>query len=360
MKKLSSIKQYQIIDIVHESNRSLIYRAIRKKDNLPVILKILKQDHPSIEELARYKQEYEIIRTLNTNNAIKAYFLEEYSNSLMIVLEDFGGKSLNKYLVEQNFTIKTFFELAIKITEGLKVIHENNIIHKDINPSNILLNLESKDVKLIDFGISTLFPKEKILIKNTNFLEGTLPYISPEQTGKINTFLDYRTDFYSLGVTFYELLTQELPFKTNNPIELVYSHLARSPKTPHEINPAIPKPLSNLVTKLMNKNKKKRYQSAWGLKNDLIECQYQFLAKGKISFFQLGQRDIFNYFQISDKLYGREKELDQLLKLFRSNISRPTQVNTRFGLFRNWKIYINTRNVQTRCKSEQLLHFWKI
>jgi serine/threonine protein kinase len=203
-----TINNYQITETIFDSANTLVYRGQKTEDNQPVILKVLKENYPSPEKLTHYRQEYEITRDLNIDGVIDAYNLEKYQKTLMIVLEDFGGQSLQQ-LFDAPLDISKFLSLAISITEILGEIHAANVIHKDINPSNIILNPNSGQLKIIDFGISTILPRENPALKNPNQLEGTLPYLSPEQTGRMNRALDYRSDFYSLGVTFYELLTQQ-------------------------------------------------------------------------------------------------------------------------------------------------------
>ncbi|HEY9302029.1 MAG TPA: AAA family ATPase, partial [Phormidium sp.] len=195
-------------------------------------------------------------------------------------------------------------------------IHKANIIHKDINPSNIVYNPQTKQLKIIDFGISTQLTRETPILKNPNVLEGTLAYISPEQTGRMNRALDYRTDFYSLGVTFYELLTGKLPFETEDALELVHCHIARQPVPPHEIEPQIPLIVSQIVSKLMAKNAENRYQTAWGIKQDLERCLVQLQETDSIEEFDLGTRDITDRFLIPEKLYGRKTEVFNLLAAF--------------------------------------------
>ncbi|MDJ0718605.1 MAG: AAA family ATPase, partial [Prochloraceae cyanobacterium] len=307
---------YQILAKIYESPNSLVYRGRRESDNRAVILKFLKEYYPTPSELARYKQEYEITRNLNLENTLRAYSLEKYQNTLVIILEDFGGKSLNILLNERKFVIEEFLKIAIKIVESLDAIHANNIIHKDINPSNIVYNPETGQLKIIDFGISTLLPRENPKIKNPHILEGTLAYISPEQTGRTNRSLDYRTDFYSLGATFYQLLTHQLPFDTRDVMELVHCHLAKQPVPPHKINPEIPKTVSHIVMKLLSKIASDRYQSSWGIRADLEECLTQLQTKANILDFPLGSQDISDKFQIPQKLYGREKEVETLLAAF--------------------------------------------
>ena len=311
-----SFTGYQVLTQLYESANSLVYRAIREQDNQPVILKVLKQDYPTPTELTRYRQEYDITRSLNQKGVIKAYGLEPYQNTLLMVLEDFGGQSLKTLKQQYPVTLENFLEIAIKIATALGEIHAADIIHKDINPSNIVYNTQTQQLKIIDFGISTRLSRENPTLKNINSLEGTLAYISPEQTGRMNRPLDYRTDFYSLGVTFYELLTGQLPFVTEDVLELVHFHIAKPPILPHQIQLDIPHVLSKIVIKLMAKTAEERYQSAWGLKADLEECLKQLQSNGQISDFPLGTQEVCDRFQVSQKLYGREREVEMLLQAF--------------------------------------------
>ena len=307
---------YQILAKIYESANSLVYRAYDNLDNQPVILKVLKQDYPTPAELTRYQQEYEITRSLQIKGVVKAYDLQKYQNTLVMFLEDFGGESLEILLKSRKFTLSEFIILAIKITENLSQIHAANIIHKDLNPSNIIFNSKTGQVKIIDFGISTRFTLKNTTITNTNVLEGTLAYMSPEQTGRMNRIVDYRTDFYSLGATFYELLTQRVPFQVNDPLELIHCHLAKQPTPPHQLGLDIPQTVSHLVMKLLAKTAEERYQSAWGLKADLEECLRQLETARNIGAFSLACQDISGKFQISQKLYGRDKERETLLTAF--------------------------------------------
>jgi len=316
-----SLPQVAVKAKIYESANSLVYRGMRQGDKTPVILKILKEDYPTPAELTRYKQEYEITRSLNIDGVVKAYSQQDYQRSLVMLLEDFGGESLAKWMQESPqaycpFPLAQFLSLAIKTTEILGRIHAANVIHKDINPGNIVLNPNTGVVKIIDFGISTQLTRTNPTFKNPNVLEGTLAYMSPEQTGRMNRTLDYRTDFYSLGVTFYELLTGQLPFTTTDILELVHCHLAKQPSPPHEVNADIPRVVSDLIMKLMAKNAEQRYQSAWGLKVDLQECLRQLETTGEIATFQIGNQDISDKFQIPQKLYGREAEVETLLTAF--------------------------------------------
>ena len=310
------MKNYQIIEKIYESTNSLVYRAILQTNNQPIIVKALKEKYPTPSELTRYKQEYEITRSLNVDNIIKAYDLQRHENSLIMFLEDFGGQSLNYLPSQDKLSLEEFLNIAIKITDALRLIHAANIIHKDINPSNIVYNRETEELKIIDFGISTRLSLEFTTVNPPNQLEGTLAYIAPEQTGRMNRGVDYRSDFYSLGVTFYELLTNKLPFETTDPMELVHCHIAQQPLPVHELIKHIPLAVSSIINKLLAKTPENRYQSALGIKADLENCLHQLNSLGEISQFSLGAQDITEKFQIPQKLYGREQEVTQLLTAF--------------------------------------------
>lgn len=305
-----------VIALIYESSKSLVYRGRIEQDNQPVILKLIKEEYPAPEELARYRLEYEIIQNLNLDSVVKAYSLQPFRNSLVMILEDFGGESLRIFMSSQKLTFFGFLTMAIKIAESLGEIHAKNVIHKDINPSNIVVNPTTGQLKIIDFSIATELTRETTQIKNPNILEGTLAYMSPEQTGRMNRAVDYRTDFYSLGATFYELLTGKLPFDTTDAMELVHCHIAKQPISPREITPEIPQALANIVMKLLAKTAEERYQSAWGIKADLESCLFQLQTSGYIAEFPLGSQDISDKFQIPKKLYGREKEIETLLAAF--------------------------------------------
>ncbi|WP_254564123.1 AAA family ATPase [Oscillatoria sp. HE19RPO] len=300
---------------IYESANSIVYRGIRDVDSQPIILKILKENYPTPQELARYSTEYQITQSLNVPGVVKVYDLQKYQNTLAMFVEDFGGESLKHWLSERSFTLEEFLHLALAITEGLGQIHGANIIHKDINPSNIVFNPNTGQVKIIDFGISTQLTRENTTLKNPNILEGTLAYLSPEQTGRMNRCIDYRSDFYSLGVTFYELLTHRLPFETTDPLELVHYHIAKQPIPPTDIEASIPPVLSDMILKLMAKTAEDRYQNAYGLKADLEECLRQHNADIVLNF-SLARHDVSDKFQLPQKLYGRESEIQSLLSAF--------------------------------------------
>jgi len=350
---------YQILAKIYESSNSIVYRGIRQVDTQPVILKLLQPDYPMSEELSRYKTEYEITHNWQLAGVIHAYDLLTYQNRLVIIFEDIGGESLNVLLNTIKFSLSDILNIAIKITEGLGQIHAVNIIHKDINPSNIIFNPVTGQLKIIDFGIAVRVSSENHSLKQSPRVEGTLAYLSPEQTGRMDCPLDYRTDFYSLGVTLYELLTHHLPFDKDEPMELIYCHLAQQPLPPHvtlqsnsveekdkgageagdeeelTLNKVCPQAISNIVMKLLEKIPQKRYQSAVGLKADLEYCLDQLKTTGKIKEFSLGCHDLGKILQIPQKLYGREREIQALLAAFFRIACYPKEqgaMNTQKGL----------------------------
>jgi predicted ATPase/signal transduction histidine kinase/tRNA A-37 threonylcarbamoyl transferase component Bud32 len=319
---MKTLLGYKVRELVYEGTKTLVYRGQRESDSKPVILKLLKREFPSLQELALFRHQYAITQTHDLPGIVKPCSLENYQNGYLLVMEDYGGISLQQWREQQieigeddRLSIADFLTIALQVTQILDGLHHNWIVHKDIKPANILIHPHTKQVKLIDFSISSVLPRETQTLKHPNVLEGTLAYLSPEQTGRMNRGIDYRTDFYSLGVTFYELLSGELPFQCNDPMELLHCHLAKQPISLEEFN--IPKVISDIVLKLMAKNAEDRYQSALGLKYDLEQCLYQWKETGKIEVFNLATNDYADRFLIPEKLYGRETEVAQLLEAFK-------------------------------------------
>ncbi|MEA5627528.1 AAA family ATPase [Nostoc sp. UHCC 0251] len=308
---------YQVVEQLYFSSRTIVYRGIRDIDLRPVIIKYLKRDYPSFRELLQFRNQYTITKNLNLPGVVQPYSLETYRNSYALVMPDYGGISLWQYIKIQPLKLSEFLAIAIHLADILNGLYQHRVIHKDIKPANIVIHPETKQVKLIDFSIASLLPRETQEIKNLQVLEGTLAYLSPEQTGRMNRGIDYRSDFYSLGVTFFELLTGQLPFQSNDPMELIHCHIA---KQPEQIRGGreeeIPQMISEIVMKLMAKNAEDRYQSALGLKHDLEICLAQLKETGKIETFPIAQRDVCDRFLIPEKLYGRETEVATLLQAF--------------------------------------------
>jgi predicted ATPase/signal transduction histidine kinase len=315
------IDGYNILEIIHEGLKSLVFRGQRLSDNKPVILKLLRSEYPSFNELLQFRHQYTVTQHLEISGVVQPLALEKYRNSLVLVMPDEGFISLDGYLQNHSLSVKQCLKVGIKLAEILQGLYHHRIIHKDIKPANILIHPQTGEIQLIDFSIASLLPKETQVIQNPNILEGTLAYISPEQTGRMNRGIDYRTDFYSLGVTLYELITGKLPFEATDAMELVHCHIAKIPtfpQTPH----STPHTLVEIVMKLMAKNAEDRYQSAWGLQKDLETCLKQLEKTGTIELFEIGKQDICDHFTIPEKLYGRQQQVQQLLDAF-NRISNP-------------------------------------
>jgi predicted ATPase/signal transduction histidine kinase/CheY-like chemotaxis protein len=322
MNKVVRLPGYRLNEETYRDSHTSIYRGIREIDRSPVIIEILRDRSSSFNRSIQLQHKYDIGKLFDLPNIIKTIGLESYRDSSALILEDFGEISLQDLLHQvgsfgdNSHTLTVFLKIAIQIADALDGLYCHRVIHKDIKPTNILIDPETQQIKLTNFRISSLLSNEIQEIKGTNIIEGTLAYISPEQTGRMNRGIDYRTDFYALGVTFYELLTGELPFGADEPMELIYSHIARVPVPIDRHNPEIPAAISQIVSKLMSKNPQDRYQNSLGLKYDLGICLAQLQQTDKIELFTLGERDLSNRFTISEKFYGRESEIAELIDSF--------------------------------------------
>ncbi|MGK7918442.1 MAG: AAA family ATPase, partial [Trichodesmium sp.] len=335
---MNKILNYELLEEIYRSARTIVYRAYSESDEKLVILKLPNHPYPNFYSLTQYRNAYTLLKNFNFPGIVKILALEKFEKRLILVMEDFGGTSLPEYLSQENLSkhsnsdnINQFFQIALQIINTLEKLHQNQIIHKDIKPHNIIINPETKQIQIIDFSTTTKLPKETAEIRNPNTLEGTLAYISPEQTGRMNRGIDYRSDFYSLGITFYELLTRQLPFNSTDPMELVHFHIARTPKSLIELNQEIPETLNSIVLKLIEKMPEARYQTAAGLRHDLEKCQYEWESTNKVTVFDLGKKDISNQLIIPEKLYGREQEVEILLTAF-ERVSSPEKTQSELML----------------------------
>ncbi len=307
---------YQICEEVQAGIKNMVYRGVKQPHKTPVIIKFLKAEYPTLAEITRLRHEYKITENLHLDGIIQTYSLEPYKKGYALVVEDMGGRSLNHLLESQSLSIIESLKIAIQLAKALGELHQHQIIHKDIKPSNIIINSQTQQVKITDFSISTRLSRETYQSSNPNQIEGTLNYMSPEQTGRMNRSLDYRTDFYSLGITFYQMLTGKLPFESNDPLKLIHCHIAVAPVVPHQVDSQIPEAVSAIAMKLIAKNAEDRYQSAEGLQADLETCLHQLLNTGNIQDFTPGSLDKSSHFLIPEKLYGREAEVAKLLDAF--------------------------------------------
>ncbi|HEX8539241.1 MAG TPA: protein kinase, partial [Cystobacter sp.] len=305
---------YSLLGLLQSSSSSLLYRAVREADGQPVILKTPRSELPGVREQARLRREYSLLQRLKgTPGVLQAYAYELLQERPVLVLEDVGGTALSEQL-GRPFSPERFLPLALALCTTLAEVHRRGVIHKDIKPANILLSPDGQPW-LIDFGIATLQRTEHVEASLPHLVEGSLAYMSPEQTGRMNRTLDYRSDFYSLGVTFYELLTGRLPFQGRDMLEWFHAHLAQAPVPPHQQVPTVAPILSALVLKLLSKVAEERYQGAEGLRLDLERC-LRGLEAGALEGFALGREDVPARFQLPQRLYGREAEVAVLRSAF--------------------------------------------
>jgi len=313
---MQQIEGFRLQKKIFESSDTAIYRAIDTTSQASVIIKTLSSGRPSLSKIAQINHEAKILQLLEGPEQPQASRLAIIANNPHLITSDFKGRSLDLVFASKQLEITEFLNLAIKITEQLREIHSKEVIHKDINPTNLILNEETQEVRIIDFGISTNLPRETTSYRPLEKLEGTLPYISPEQTGRMNQTIDYRSDYYSLGVCFYEFLCGRRPFESLDPMELIHCHIAKIPVPLKQLVPEVPECLAAIVDKLMAKIKGDRYQSASGLLSDLRFCLAE-LEQGKSNTpFVPGQADHSAIFQIPESLIGRESQVQQLLETY--------------------------------------------
>ena len=272
-------------------------------------------DHPTTEFIDRLAHEYSLKDVLDGAWALQPLDLVREQGRTVLTLEYREGKPLD-HLIGQPVEVERFLRLAVSLTSALKELHSRGLIHKDIKPSNVLVNAMTNQVWLTGFGIASRLPREHPSPQPPEFIAGTLPYMAPEQTGRMNRSVDSRSDLYSLGVTLYELLTGELPFTVSDPMEWVHCHVAREPVPPIEKSKRVPQVISRIIMKLLAKTAEGRYQTAAGLESDLRYCLAEWRSNGQVEDFALGRHDIPDRLMIPEKLYGRAKDLHILLEAF--------------------------------------------
>ena len=318
------LPNYRPIEQLYLGSRTIVYRAVAKSDGRSVIIKLLYQEYPSFNDLLQFRNQYLIAKDLDIPGIVRPHSLESVGNSYALVMADSGGVSIETYCQTPSLSVGEILSVGIQLAEILHQLNLVGIIHKDIKPANILIQPQTKQVQLLDFSIASRLPKENQELLHPNRLEGTLAYLAPEQTGRMNRGIDYRTDFYSLGVTLYQLLTGKLPFDLSlegntqsvDLLELIHCHIAQTPVPVDTIAPNVPQMVAKIVAKLMAKTAEERYQSAIGLKYDLSVCLEQWERTGTVVEFPLASRDLSCQFTIPERLYGRECEIEMLLAAF--------------------------------------------
>jgi PAS domain S-box-containing protein len=272
-------------------------------------------EHPRPAILDRFSHEYALKDELDGAWAARPLEMVREPGRTLLVLEDPGGEPLDR-LLGRPMALESFLPLAIGIASALGQVHRRGLIHKDIKPANVLVNSVTGQAWLMGFGIASRLPRERQAPIPPDVIAGTLAYMAPEQTGRMNRSIDSRSDLYALGVTLYEMLTGELPFAASDPMEWVHCHIARQPAPPDERVADIPGPLSTIVMKLLAKNAEDRYQTAAGLTADLRKCLAEWESHRRIEPFPLGADDAADRLMLPEKLYGREHEIETLLGAF--------------------------------------------
>src|SRR6476646_6101958 len=269
----------------------------------PILLVAAEASSPGCVE--RLEHEYALKSELDADWAARPVALTRHNGRTTLVLEDPGGTPLDR-LLDRPLGVSHFLRIAIPLAGALRHVHERGLIHKDIKPANILADAANGGVWLTGFGIASRLPREHHSPAPPEVIAGTLAYMAPEQTGRMNRSVDSRSDLYALGVTFYEMLTGQLPFKAADPMEWVHCHIARRPMPPNEQVAGVPGPLSAIVMKLLAKTAEERYQTAAGVEADLRRCLADWESHGRIESFPLGTHDPSDRLLIPEKLYGRE------------------------------------------------------
>ena len=301
---------------LREDEEFILYRGRLTEAEVPsVLLLTLASPRPALETLKKIENEYSFRDDLDATWAIRPRGLSQYNGQKALVLEDPGGQPLD-HLIEGPIDIRKFLPIAVGLAAALSQLHKRKLIHKDVKPANVLVNFATGGVWLTGFGIASRLQRERQAPEPPEFIAGTLPYMAPEQTGRMNRSIDSRTDLYSLGVTLYEMLTGSLPFTASDPIEWVHCHIAKQPVSPGERLTNIPGPVSAIIMKLLAKTAEERYQTALGVEHDLRRCLNEWETHGHIDAFPLGEHDTTDRLLIPEKLYGRANEIKTLLAAF--------------------------------------------
>jgi predicted ATPase/GAF domain-containing protein/ABC-type transporter Mla MlaB component len=312
----SPLPGYASAVLVDEGYETTVHRAVRTEDGARVILKVTKSEYPTARELARLRREFGILRALDVPRVPRAVALHEHGRGLALVMSDLGSRTLRSLLEERRLTVGEVLALAVSLSDVLASVHQARVIHKDVTPRNIVVDEATREASLIDFGISARLTYESPRLASPDALEGTLAYVAPEQTGRINRVVDLRADLYSMGAVLYEMLTGAPPFTSDDPTELVHAHIARDPVRPSERAPEVPAPLSDIVMTLLAKMPEDRYQSDAGLRADLAECARQWESSGTVEPFPLRRHDRATDLRQAQRLYGRERDVARLMEAF--------------------------------------------
>ena len=310
---------YSIKRKMQEDNDTILYKGYDNIGGHPVLIKLLKKEYVTAEDIESLEHEFIITEGIANNGVLKVLKVIKDGKSAGLIMEEFSGEALQTLFLKQSLSMWQFLEIAAKIVEALKQIHDRGVLHRNIHPLNVLVNLEKNDVKITNFRSAVFFNEVKEESRNKCWPEEFLPYMSPEQSRRLESREDFRSDLYSLGIIFYRILAGRLPFEAENPVETIYSHIAKKPVPLFETDKIIPRVISDIIEKLLKKKPEDRYQTAEGLKADIEKCRMLLKmsgGNGRIEAFPLAQEDVSDELKIPQKLYGREKELRALQESF--------------------------------------------
>ncbi|HRI72779.1 MAG TPA: AAA family ATPase, partial [Polyangium sp.] len=310
------LEGHTITEVLFEGETTTLYRGYRDSDGAAVMVKAANDDFPTARDVALLRHEFAILQSLALPCVPEALGLVPCRNGVSVVMPDTGKRPLTERMRRGRQDLGAALRIGVALARALDQIHLGGVIHKDICPQNILVEEGPLDVEVIGFGYASRLLREDQRLATTQMIEGSLAYMAPEQTGRINRAIDHRADLYSLGVTLYELLTGTLPFTMDEPLGLLHAHIARAPVPPHVLVPELPRVVSDIVIKLLAKSADDRYHRAGGVASDLAICARQWQTYREIDRFVLGERDLGSELILPDKLYGRDVERKDLETAF--------------------------------------------
>ncbi|MBV9299379.1 MAG: protein kinase, partial [Verrucomicrobia bacterium] len=303
------------LELLREDAEFVRYRGRRDANPRNIFVVAPASKRPSQATLRRLEHEYSLRTRLDPAWAVVPLAVVCEEGKTMLVLQDPGGQTLDA-LFKRRLDLAEFLHISIGVANSLGRLHERGVVHRDLKPANIVVDPNTYRVRLTGFGIASELPREREAPKPPETIAGTLAYMAPEQTGRMNRCIDSRSDLYSLGVTLYEVLTGRLPFMASDPMEWVHCHIARQPIPPGERRKEIPSALSAIILKLLAKTAEERYQTATGIESDLRRCLAEWETQGRIDEFPIGEHDTPDRLLIPERLYGRAREINTLLTSF--------------------------------------------